>query len=101
MTEDEARELLPWYATGTLEPAEAREVENWLQRSAALEGELRELRLLREHLRETTDPVSSSRADPIEPVLRLIEAHEASRTRARRRPSVARSYRLPPVICES
>jgi anti-sigma factor RsiW len=54
MTPEEFEELLPWYATGALEPDEARAVEEHLARSPDARAELAKFRVLHEVVQDTS-----------------------------------------------
>jgi hypothetical protein len=54
MTPEEFEELLPWYATGTLEPDEASAVEAHLAVSAEARAELANFRVLHEVVQDTS-----------------------------------------------
>src|SRR5688572_5474126 len=76
MKPEEARELLPWYAAGALEPKEARAVEALLRQSPQLDQELAEWRALRSTVAEVGDDEPEFRPELIEDVHRRIDAYE-------------------------
>ena len=49
-------ELLPWYVNGTLEPAERKRVEAYVDRCPAARKEVEQLRSMRRTLKQTTFP---------------------------------------------
>ena len=55
MTPEEFEELLPWYATRTLEPEEMRAVDEHLSRSPEARAELAKFRALHEVVQDTRD----------------------------------------------
>ena len=84
MKPEEARELLPWYAAGALEPAEARKVEALLRQSPQLDQELAEWRALQSNVASVGDDEPAFRPELIEDAHRRIDAYEHEKLAARR-----------------
>jgi anti-sigma factor RsiW len=84
MKPEEARELLPWYAAGALEPNEARAVEAVLRQSPQLDQELAEWRALRSTVAEVGDDEPAFRPELIEDAHRRIDAYEQAQSEMRR-----------------
>jgi hypothetical protein len=80
MKTEEARELLPWYVVGALDPAESREVASELERSADLRRELAELRALGGVVREGETEIPELRVEAIEGAWARIDAYEKTNT---------------------
>jgi anti-sigma factor RsiW len=91
MKPEEARELLPWYAAGALEPAEARKVEALLRQSPQLDQELAEWRALRSSVAEAGDDEPAFRPELIEDAHRRIDAYEHEKRAARRERNASQS----------
>jgi anti-sigma factor RsiW len=84
MKPEEARDLLPWYAAGALEPAEARKVEALLRQSPQLDQELAEWRALQSTVANIGDDEPAFRPELIEDAHRRIDAYEHAKPAARR-----------------
>jgi anti-sigma factor RsiW len=90
MKPEEARELLPWYAAGALEPAEARKVEALLRQSPELDQELAEWRELRSTVAEVGDDEPKFRPELIDDAHRRIDAYEQTKRATRRERSASK-----------
>jgi hypothetical protein len=77
MNRDEARELLPWYAVGALEPDQARAVEAHLADSPELAHELTQYETLREAVAEVPADEPAFRPELLNDALARIDALEA------------------------
>jgi hypothetical protein len=80
MTLDEARTLLPRYAEGSLEAAQAREVESLLADTPELQAQLRALKEEEELLQEAFAPLRSTKSAR----MRLSDAMQDAHRKARR-----------------
>lgn len=76
MNLEQARELLPWYAAGSLEPEEARQVEEQLENNKELARELAEWRLIHGAVSEVGDDEPEFRPQLIQEALQEIDALE-------------------------
>jgi anti-sigma factor RsiW len=78
MTPEEFEELLPWYATGTLESEEARAVEEHLATSPEARAELAQFRALHEVVQDTSE---EPEFDPglVNDALAQIDSYERQR----------------------
>lgn len=83
MKPEEARELLPWYAAGALEPAQARAVEALLRQSPQLDQELAEWRALSSTVAKVGDDEPAFRPELVDDAHRRIDAYEQERRRER------------------
>ncbi|MCP5057134.1 MAG: hypothetical protein GY937_10470 [bacterium] len=81
MNENEARELLPWYAADSLEPEERAAVEAALAASDDLRAELAELQVMQTSVGDTAGEAQWNPA-LITRTLSRIDAHEAEKARA-------------------
>ena len=75
MSETEARSLLPMYAEGLLEPAQAREVEATLDSAPTLKDELRRIREENALLTEALAPLRPSRSARMRLSDAMFEVH--------------------------
>ena len=80
MNIEQARELLPWYATGSLQPDEARAVAAQVAENKELALELEELRLLHDAVAEEGAEEPEFRPQLIQEALQRIDALEAEQT---------------------
>ncbi len=78
MNEDDARDLLPWYAADALEPEERAQIEALLAESATLRDELAQLRLMDEAVSDTAGEPQWNPA-LIHETLARIDAYEAEK----------------------
>jgi hypothetical protein len=78
MNENDARDLLPWYAAGALEPEERAAVEAALEQSENLRDELAQMQVLQEAV---TDTAGEPQWNPalITDALARIDAYEAEK----------------------
>ena len=83
---EEIRDLLPWYAAGTLDAAESAAVEAALGESEALRSELRELRALQGAALAPRSDEPAFRPGLIAGAWQRIDAYEAAQSAARRKP---------------
>lgn len=81
MNENEARELLPWYAADSLEPEERAAVEAALAASDDLRAELAELQVMQTSVGDTAGEAQWNPA-LITRTLARIDAHEAEKASA-------------------
>lgn len=88
MNAEEARRLLPWYAVGALDPAEAHDVESELTRSVELRRELEEFRALEQTMHRSEAQMPRFRAELIEDAWRRIDDYEKSRSQPAGRDNV-------------
>jgi anti-sigma factor RsiW len=79
MNHDEARELLPWYAAGSLEAEEARQVAKLVSNSDELAQELKQLRLVQDAVFDVGEEEPQFRPEMIQEALHQIDAMEANK----------------------
>jgi anti-sigma factor RsiW len=84
MKPDELRDLLPWYAAGSLEREQARKVEAWLGEQPEQGRELAEWRALQSVVAEVGEDEPAFRPELIEEAHRRIDAYEQTRGGANR-----------------
>jgi anti-sigma factor RsiW len=101
MKPEEARELLPWYAAGALDPAEARSVEAALRQSPQLDQELAEWRALQSNVARVGDDEPAFRPELIEDAHRRIDAFERTKQAARRQRDASQGDRTTRSLLES
>jgi hypothetical protein len=83
MNMQDARDLLPWYAAGTLDAKESAALAAVLAESAELRGELRELEALQKGVAAPRADEPAFRTSLIAGAWQRIEAYEAERRAAR------------------
>ncbi len=76
MSERSFEELLPWYANGTLDDAERREVEQWLQDNPDAQLQLAEYEFLQETVSEVTEQEPVLRENLFDELIERIDAEE-------------------------
>lgn len=79
MNQEQARELLPWYAAGSLDAEEARQVAEQVEKSEELTRELNELRLVQDAVEEVGDEEPQFRSELIQEALQQIDEMEAAK----------------------
>lgn len=94
MNAEEVKRLLPWYAVDALDPAERREVESELHRSAELRRELAQVRVLKNAVRENAAEVPEFRAGLLDEALQRVDALEQAHADPRPKASVTVLDRL-------
>lgn len=77
MNQEQARELLPWYAAGSLDDEEARQVAELVEKDEELAQELNELRLVQGAIEEVGDEEPEFRSEMIQEALQQIDRMEA------------------------
>lgn len=77
MNVEQARELLPWYAAGSLDADEARLVAEQVEKSDELARELQQLRLVHDAVAEVGDEEPAFRPEMIQEALQQIDTMEA------------------------
>lgn len=82
MNQDDARDLLPWYAADALDPEERAQIETLLAESAELRDELAQLRLMDEAVSDTAGEAQWNPA-LINETLARIDAYEAEKAAPR------------------
>jgi anti-sigma factor RsiW len=82
MKPEEVKDLLPWYAAGSLEPEQARQVEAVLKDAPQLARELDEWRALESVVAEVGENEPEFRPELIDEAHRRIDAYEAGRASA-------------------
>jgi anti-sigma factor RsiW len=79
----EIRELLPWYAAGSLDAGQMRAVEAALQNDPQLERELKEFRALHTNVRRVSDAEPAFRPTLLDEAHQRIDAYERTRKSAK------------------
>ena len=96
MNLDQARELLPWYAEGSLEADEAQQVADQIAQHEDLARELKELRLVHDAVADVGEEEPQFRSEMIQEALAQIDEMEAEKTRPmswnQRAENIAREY---------
>ena len=79
MNHEEAKELLPWYAAGSLDPEEAQQVAELVEKSEELSQELVQLRLVEDAISDVGDEEPQFRPEMIQEALQQIDEIEANK----------------------
>jgi anti-sigma factor RsiW len=82
MKPEEVRDLLPWYAAGSLDPEQAKGVEAYLREHPQLDREMAEWRALESVVAEVDSDEPAFRPELIEDAHRRIDAYEDARAGA-------------------
>ncbi|MCW8884784.1 MAG: hypothetical protein OQK12_05945 [Motiliproteus sp.] len=76
MSDRNLEELLPWYANGTLEESERKQVEAWLEDNPEAQLQLAEIEFLNETVSEVGEQEAVMREDLFDDLLERIETEE-------------------------
>lgn len=79
MNQDQARELLPWYAAGSLDTEEAQQVADLVEQSPELKQELSQLRLVQDAVADVGEEEPQFRPQMIQEALAQIDEMEANK----------------------